>query len=132
MWQSQFGLSYFMTGLMRGRYAPAMATFQIQASRLATRFGRKMHSRWRTALSGLAYLGTGQAGALAGICIALILAGLGASTQHPLASALVAQANEGDCAASRSALATYNFAGDVGKMAVPAAVGLAMGWFSWQ
>jgi len=49
-----------------------------------------------------------------------------------LASALVAEANEHDKAASRSALSIYNFSGDVGKMLIPAAVGLALGWFSWQ
>lgn len=132
IWQSQFGLSYFMAGLMRGMYAAAMATFQIQASRLATRFGRKGILLGGTALSGLAYVGAGQAGALTGLCLSLVVAGIGASTQHPLASSLVAQANEGDRAASRSALAAYNFAGDVGKMAIPAALGLALGWFSWQ
>ena len=132
MWQSQFGLSYFMAGLMRGMYAAAMATFQIRASRMATRFGGKGILVGGTALSGLAYLGAGQAGALAGLCLSLVVAGVGASTQHPLASSLVAQANEGDRAASRSALATYNFAGDVGKMAAPAAVGLALSWFSWK
>jgi MFS family permease len=29
-------------------------------------------------------------------------------------------------------LARYNFAGDIGKMLLPAAVGLGLGWFSWQ
>jgi len=132
VWQSQFALSYFVAGLMRGMYSGVMATFQIRASRLARRFGRKNMLVGGTALSGLAYLVAGQAGALAGLGIALMLGGLGASTQHPLASSLVAEAHDGDKAASRSALATYNFAGDIGKMAIPAAVGLALGWFSWQ
>ena len=50
---------------------------------------------------------------------ALLLGGLGASTQHPIASALVARAFAGT--RSMTALGTYNFSGDIGKMAVPAA-----------
>lgn len=132
MWQSEFALSYWMAGLMRGTYSGVMAAFQIQASRLARRFGRKQLLIAGTALAGLAYLVASQASAILGICFALMLGGLGASTQHPLASSLVADANEENRAGSRSALATYNFFGDLGKMAIPAAVGLALAWFSWQ
>ena len=49
---------------------------------------------------------------------ALFVSGLGASTQHPIASALVARAFAGP--RSLKALGTYNFAGDLGKMTVPA------------
>ncbi|WP_342616211.1 MFS transporter [Rhodoferax sp. GW822-FHT02A01] len=132
IWQSQFALSYAAAGLMRAMYSGVMATFQMLASRIAARIGRKGLLVAGMAMSGLAYLIAGQAGTLAALLLALMLGGLGASTQHPLASSLVAQAHEDDKDASRMALATYNFAGDIGKMLVPAAVGLALGWFSWQ
>ena len=132
IWQSQFALSYVIAGLMRGLYSGVMASFQIQASHFAKRLGRKQLLVSGTALSGAAYLFAGQAGALIGLFIALMLGGLGASTQHPLASSLVAETNEHDKAASRSALSIYNFSGDIGKMLLPAAVGLALSWFSWQ
>src|SRR6516225_6311257 len=51
------------------------------------------------------------------LAIALVLGGIGSSTQHPIASSLVAAAYEGP--RSRGALGTYNFAGDLGKMALP-------------
>jgi MFS family permease len=52
------------------------------------------------------------------LTLALVLAGLGASVQHPIAANLVAQAFTGR--RSRTALASYNFSGDLGKMAFPA------------
>jgi MFS family permease len=59
----------------------------------------------------------------------LLVAGLGSGVQHPLASSLVSRAYE--TGPRRAALGTYNFAGDLGKIAVPAAVALvttAIGW----
>jgi len=132
IWQSQFGISYAVAGLMRGIYAGFMASFQIQASKFAQLYGRKTLLVGGTVLAGIAYLLAGQTVTFIGLTAALALAGLGASTQHPLASSLVADAYEKDKLSSRSALATYNFAGDIGKMALPAAVGLALSWWTWQ
>ena len=58
------------------------------------------------------------------LVIALLIGGLGASTQHPLASALVARAFAGP--RSMKALGTYNFAGDIGKMSLPALASLML------
>ncbi len=132
IWQSQFGISYAIAGLMRGIYAGCMAGFQIQASKFSEKYGRKILLVGGTALAGIAYLIAGQTTTLIGLIAALALAGIGASTQHPLASSLVADAYDKDKLRSRSALATYNFAGDLGKMALPAAVGVALTWLSWR
>jgi MFS family permease len=61
---------------------------------------------------------------------ALFVSGLGASTQHPLASMLIAHAFSGT--RSRAALGTYNFAGDIGKMTVPAAGSLLFLVLPWR
>lgn len=132
IWQVQFGISYAMAGLMRGTYAGFMAVFQMQASKLAGIFGIRAILVLGTGLAGLAYVFAAHTQTLIGLMIMLSISGLGASTQHPLASGMVATAYEGDPEGSRSALATYNFAGDIGKMAIPAAVGLGLGWWSWQ
>ncbi|MFZ6686343.1 MFS transporter [Undibacterium sp. SXout11W] len=132
IWQSQFGISYAIAGLMRGIYAGCMAGFQIQASKFSEKYGRKTLLVGGTTLAGIAYLIAGQTTTLIGLIAALALAGIGASTQHPLASSLVADAYDNDKLRSRSALATYNFAGDIGKMALPAAVGVALTWWSWR
>jgi MFS family permease len=64
------------------------------------------------------------------LVVALIVGGLGASTQHPLASTLVARAF-GEQRSIR-AIGTYNFAGDIGKMTVPAAAALLMTLMPWR
>ncbi|PYC15417.1 MFS transporter [Pseudomonas mosselii] len=131
LWQVAFGLSYAQVGLLRGAYAGMMAGFQLLASKGARRWGREALLVRGTALAGLAYLLAAQASDLSLLLIALMLAGLGASTQHPLASALVADAYEGS-GKVKQALAQYNFAGDIGKALIPGLVGLVLVYVSWQ
>jgi MFS family permease len=66
---------------------------------------------------------------LLGLCAALALSGAGSSTQHPIASAAVSRAYG---AAARGPLGTYNFTGDVGKAAVPAATSLLLTFMPWR
>src|SRR6185369_15968352 len=67
-------------------------------------------------------LRTAYSGAMAAFQIpaGLLAAGLGSGVQHPLSSTLVSNAY--DDGGRRTALGTYNFSGDLGKVAVPAAV----------
>jgi MFS family permease len=64
------------------------------------------------------------------LVVALLIGGIGSSVQHPLASALVARAFAGK--RSLKALGTYNFAGDIGKMTVPALASLMLVVMPWQ
>ncbi|MHA6195224.1 MFS transporter [Pseudomonas wadenswilerensis] len=131
IWQAQFGLSYAQIGLMRGAYSATMAGFQLLASRAARRFGRQTLLVGGTALVGVAYLLAGQAGGLVALMAALILGGLGASTQHPLASSLVTDTHEPGRQV-KQALSQYNFAGDIGKTLIPALVGVSLTVMSWR
>ncbi len=131
LWQSQFAISYALIGLLRGTYSGVMACFQLLATRLAKRWGRRRMLIAGTALAGLAYLIAGQAGGLATLMLALALGGLGASTQHPLASSLVTDAYEAG-GGVKEALSQYNFAGDIGKTLIPGLVGLLLVVMSWQ
>ncbi|MDD1016406.1 MFS transporter [Pseudomonas rubra] len=131
LWQAQFALSFTQVGLLRGAYAGMMAGLQLLASRAAKRWGRERLLVGGTALAGLAYLVAGQASGLGVLLVALLLGGLGASTQHPLASSLVSDSHEAG-GGVKQALAQYNFAGDIGKMLVPAGVGLLLLVASWQ
>ena len=69
-------------------------------------------------------------GSLYGVIAGLLLAGLGGSTQHPIASTLVSGAYSG--LRSRGALGTYNFSGDVGKVALPALFALIAASLGWR
>ena len=131
LWQAQFALSYAMVGLLRASYSGMMAGFQLLASRLAKRWGRERMLVAGTALAGLAYLLAGLAGGLAVLLLALLLGGLGASVQHPLASSIVTDTHEAG-GGVKEALSQYNFAGDIGKTLTPALVGLLLLVCSWQ
>jgi len=83
-----------------------------------------------TLLVAVGYCFAGITGSLFGVVIGLLLAGLGGSTQHPIGSSLVAAAFPG--LRSRTALGTYNFTGDVGKVLLPALFALIAAALGWQ
>ncbi|WP_416364210.1 MFS transporter [Pseudomonas sp. NFX183] len=131
IWQAQFALSYAQIGLLRGAYSAMMAVFQLMASRAARRWGRLPLLVGGTALAGVAYLLVGQATSLSLLLLALLLGGLGASTQHPLASSMITDAYE-DGGGVKQALSQYNFSGDIGKTLIPGVVGLLLTVVSWR
>lgn len=131
IWQAQFALSYAQIGLLRGAYSGMMAVFQLMASRAAKRWGRVSMLVGGTALAGAAYLMVGQATGLMMLLLALLLGGLGASTQHSLASSMISDAYE-DGGGIKQALSQYNFSGDIGKTLVPGLVGLLLTVISWR
>lgn len=131
IWQTEFALSYAALGILRMLYTGAMATLQMPASMLARRFGAAFLLALGTALAACAYLTIGLTGAgFAVLAMALLVGGAGSATQHPLASALVSRAY--DRQGARAALGTYNFSGDLGKMAIPAAVAWMLVVMPWR
>jgi FSR family fosmidomycin resistance protein-like MFS transporter len=130
IWQGEFGLGFAALGLMRTVFSGTLAGFQIPASFVAERFGAAADLALGTALAGLGYVFAGLSTGVAVLVAALFIGGLGASTQHPLASSLIAHAFAG--ARSLKALGTYNFAGDIGKMTLPAAAALLLMALPWR
>ncbi|MEI8152298.1 MAG: MFS transporter [Hyphomicrobiales bacterium] len=130
LWQAEFGIGYASLGLLRTCYSGTMAGLQIPSALLSERVGLPLVLAAGTALSGIGYLIAGASIGFWTLVIALLIGGLGSSTQHPLASALVARAFAGP--RSMKALGTYNFAGDIGKMSVPAAASLMLVLLPWQ
>jgi MFS family permease len=130
IWQSEFGLGFAALGLMKTVFSGTLAGFQIPSGFLAERFGAPLVLALGTALAGLGYCFAGLSAGVVTLIAALFVAGLGASTQHPLASSLIAQAFSG--VRSRKALGTYNFAGDIGKMTLPATASLLFMVLPWR
>src|SRR5690242_9280403 len=130
IWQTEFGLGFAALGLMKTVFSGALAGFQIPAGFLAERFGAAVVLALGTALAGLGYVFAGLSSGVFTLVLALFIGGLGASTQHPLASSLIAHAFAGT--RSLKALGTYNFAGDIGKMTVPAAAALLIVVLPWR
>jgi FSR family fosmidomycin resistance protein-like MFS transporter len=130
LWQAEFGLGYAEVGLLRALFAGSMAGFQVPAGALAERAGGQLILGLGTALVGVGYMAAGVSAGFAMLTIALVVAGIGASVQHPIAANLVAQAFPGR--RSRNALASYNFSGDLGKMAFPAATAWLVALMPWR
>ena len=130
VWQAEFGLSYAAIGLLRGFYAGTMALLQMTATRLSGRFGPAAILALGTGLAGFGYCLAGLSGSFAFLLVALIVGGIGASAQHPIASEMVARAYAGPRA--MKAMGGYNFAGDIGKMTLPALAALMLAILPWR
>jgi FSR family fosmidomycin resistance protein-like MFS transporter len=128
--QAQFGLSYAAIGALKTVYSGGMAVGQMPSGMLADRYGGVRILALGTLLVGVGYGLAGFTGSLYGVIAGLLLAGLGGSTQHPIASSLVAGAFSG--LRSRTALGTYNFSGDLGKVALPAVFALLAATLGWR
>jgi MFS family permease len=130
LWAAEFHLSFSQVGFLRTLYSGGMALFQIPAGLLAERFGERIVLAAGTAVTAAGFVVAGWAGGFAAIGLVLLGAGLGSGVQHPLASSIVSRAYE--TGARRTALGTYNFAGDLGKVALPAVVALGAAAIGWR
>lgn len=130
VWQAEFGLALAQIGLLRSIYSGAMAALQVPAGLLAERLGERGLLALGTALAGSAFLLAGWSSGYVALAGCLALGGLGASVQHPLSSALTARAFAG--LSQRTALSTYNFSGDVGKMLFPAVTAWLVAAWQWR
>jgi FSR family fosmidomycin resistance protein-like MFS transporter len=131
LWAAEFSLSFAQVGVIRSAYSGGMALFQIPAGLIAERTGERGVLVVGTLVTAVGFLLAGLAGGFASLLLVLLAAGLGSGVQHPLASSIVSQAYE--TGPRRTALGTYNFSGDLGKVAVPAAVAfLAAALGGWR
>ncbi|MCP1560259.1 UNVERIFIED_ORG: FSR family fosmidomycin resistance protein-like MFS transporter [Methylobacterium sp. SuP10 SLI 274] len=129
VWQAEFSLGYAGLAVLRSLYYATMGGLQIPADRLAARWPIRMSLAISTLVAAAGFGAMALSGSLFGLCAGLVLAGIGASLQHPRASLLVAQAYGG---AARGPLGIYNFAGDLGKAVFPVAVALLLGVTAWR
>jgi MFS transporter, FSR family, fosmidomycin resistance protein len=129
VWQAEFGLGYAGLAVLRSLYYATMGGLQMPADRLAARWPIRASLAVSTVVAAAGFCVMALSGSLAGLCAGLVLAGIGASIQHPRASLLVAQAYGG---AARGPLGIYNFAGDLGKALFPVTVALLLGMLAWR
>ena len=129
VWQAEFGLGYAGLAVLRSLYYATMGGLQVPADRLSARWPIRVSLTVSTLVAAAGFCVMGLSGGLTGLCAGLVLAGIGASIQHPRASLLVAQAYG---SAARGPLGIYNFAGDLGKALFPVAVALLLGVLAWR
>ncbi|MBP2230087.1 MFS family permease [Azospirillum agricola] len=129
VWQAQFGLSYAALAIMRALYSGTMGGLQIPAERALRGLSPRAALILSTVLALTGLLIMAAPFGFAGLCVGLVVAGIGSSIQHPCGSMLVT-ASYGS--ASRQPLGIYNFSGDLGKAALPALVALLLPILGWQ
>jgi MFS transporter, FSR family, fosmidomycin resistance protein len=129
LWAREFGLSFAQVGAIRTAYSSGMALFQVPAGLLAERRGERLILAAGTAVTALGFVATAGVDGFLPLLLVLLVAGFGSGAQHPLSSSLVSKAYE--TGLRRAALGTYNFAGDLGKIAgsvAAAAIAAVVGW----
>jgi len=129
VWQSEFGLSYAGLALVRALYSGTMGALQVPADRITVKLGARTALAAATLLSAVGYLVVALPFGFWGLCVGLVLAGVGSSVQHPRASMLVTNSYGKD---ARGPLGIYNFAGDLGKATFPAVVALLLTFTAWR
>jgi MFS transporter, FSR family, fosmidomycin resistance protein len=129
VWQAQFGLSYAGLAAVRALYYGTMSGLQIPGDRLVKRFSARAALVLSTLIAAGGFLVMAAPLGFSGLCIGLILAGVGSSIQHPRASLLVTDTYG---RASRAPLGIYNFSGDLGKATLPALVAVLLPVLAWR
>ena len=123
-------LSYAQVGFLKTLISGGQSLFQLPGGIIAERVGeRRMLALGLATLSG-AFLLLSPAWSFPTVATLCLLIGVGASLQHPLSSSLVSRAYEAQ--GRRTAMGTYNFAGDVGKVAFPALLSGMILVLSWR
>ena len=91
----------------------ATAMFQTPAGFLGERYGERRLLTLGTFVTALSVMGLAFTGNIYLLCVLLLIGGLGAGVQHPLASSMISKAYaQGN---RRIALGTYNFSGTWGN-----------------
>ncbi len=130
IWQAAFGLSYGEVGFLKTAYSGTMAALQVPSGLAAERAGERAMLTAGTVVAAAALILAGFTTSFLALAACLVLGGLGASVQHPLGSSLTSRAFDGS--GLRTALSTYNFSGDVGKVLLPAATAGLIAVADWQ
>jgi FSR family fosmidomycin resistance protein-like MFS transporter len=129
VWQAQFGLSYAGLAIIRALYYGTMGGLQVPGAALVRSLSPRAALVLSTIVAAAGFMVMALPLGLGGLCVGLVLAGLGSSIQHPRGSLLV---TDSYAPASRSALGVYNFSGDLGKATVPAAAALLLPILAWR
>ncbi|WP_198351239.1 MFS transporter [Flavisphingomonas formosensis] len=129
IWQAQFGLSYAGLAIVRALYYGTMGGLQLPADHVLRRLSSRAALILSTLLAAAGFLVMALPLGFAGLCLGLLVAGVGSSIQHPRGSTLVTDSYG---KASRRPLGIYNFSGDLGKAMLPALAAVLIPLLAWR
>ena len=126
----EFNLSYAQVGLLKTSLSTSSTLFQLPVAILAERWGEITFLALGMGWVAIGFLCMGLAGSFIQVLVLTFCAGSGGSVQHPVASSFVSRAYEGHNRIG--ALGVLNFAGDLGKFAVPAVFAFTLTLAGWR
>ncbi|RQH13055.1 MFS transporter [Bradyrhizobium sp. RP6] len=129
VWQAQFGLSYAALAVVRALYFGTMGGMQIPADRVLRGFSARAALILSTIAAAAGLLIMALPFGFTGLCVGLVVAGIGSSIQHPRGSMLVTDSYGPE---SRGPLGIYNFSGDLGKAVLPALIAVLLPIVAWE
>jgi FSR family fosmidomycin resistance protein-like MFS transporter len=129
VWQAQFGLSYAGLGIVRALYYGTMGGLQVPGTKLVHALSPRAVLVLSTLVAAAGFGIMALPLGFAGLCVGLVVAGVGSSIQHPRGSLLITDIY---APASRGPLGIYNLSGDLGKAALPAAAALLLPVLAWR
>jgi FSR family fosmidomycin resistance protein-like MFS transporter len=129
IWQTQFRLSYAGLAVVRALYYGTMGGLQLPADRLLRGRTPRTALVLATLIAAAGFAIMALPLGFVGLCVGLLVAGIGSSIQHPRGSMLVTD-TYGD--AARRPLGIYNFSGDLGKATLPAVAALLLPLLAWR
>lgn len=127
---AELQLSFSEVGLLKGVFSGAMGLGQFPLSLLGERIGELTVVAGGTLGLALGFFILSLAASFPAILFALILAKGTAAGQHGLSSAVVSRVFEGP--GRRTALGTFNFSGDLGKVCVPFLLAILINFWGWR
>jgi MFS transporter, FSR family, fosmidomycin resistance protein len=127
---AEFQLSYGQIGFLKGVFAGSTSLFQFPLSLLGERVGE-------VTVIGFGVLGLAGGFVLLGfatsyltLILTLILAKSAGAGQHGLSSSVLSRVYE--FSGRRTAMGTYNFAGDLGKVSLPFILTILINIWGWR
>ena len=129
VWQAQFHLSYAGLAVIRALYYATMGGLQLPGEKALRNLSPRTALALSTLIAAAGFLIMAAPTGIVGLSIGLVVAGVGSSIQHPRGSQLVTETYG---SAARGPLGIYNFSGDLGKAALPAAAALLLPILAWR
>jgi FSR family fosmidomycin resistance protein-like MFS transporter len=127
---AELHLSFSQVGLLKGVFSGAMSLLQLPMSLLGEKVGElNVISLGAFGLAG-GFLLLSWASSFLAVFLTLIAAKGAAAGQHGLGSSVLSRLFE--TSGRRAAMGTYNFSGDVGKVAVPFLLAVLISWMGWR
>ena len=127
---AELSLNFSQVGLLKGVFSGSMALFQVPLSFLGERIGElTVIAAGTFGLAG-GFLLLARVDTFLAIVISLVLAKVTGGGQHGLSSSRLSRVFE--ISGRRTAMGTYNFSGDLGKVCFPFLLAFMINLWGWR